>query len=611
MDSPRIFFVLLFDGYFKVKRIVWGGNLIFPSRSVDSHKQKILDFSVGANSLVQINISVFVLFHELYPSKEASTIPVDRDGILSTQDFITALHKMDLELPIEEAHFIFQTNHLPLSLFRSVHPGVSTKSNSLIHCKPGTSSSVETCEVEVVADPDISASVLPSSSPTFVAEFPPISPTNSWVEQNNRDSVDAQSVSLLSLNLDSDEEKVTSNVPTASSHKVSSIESVNSGEVSVQETKFNRLSHPTERSRDCSGCDENTSIYQIIESTANTSQRDSAGNALSVLLSDGFSKSSSNIQKSDDNSWTSNVSTQSVNYAYQKTDLQIRCESSSSSDNLHRRGYLGDNKESNNMIQCSSSSDSELDYKFDREYSIRYNNLQNSRSLKLVDTNSVLHTPGTWLLDNSKLSKIEHKRIRSESIDKPSGTELQILAPTIYDQHSLSFSNPKDNVYEKSSSSTCSNSAASKRSDRYIRDIDILEVAGVPFSYEDVVYSTNEEFRQLRATRGLTEEQLTAMSDARRRATNRQAAERCRRFKVAARDELAERLADLRLERQTLTKRLVKARQRKRDARDNLTEEQNRLLHMLHDSNGCTLKPSDWRIHLTTEDEIVVVSVGH
>ncbi|CAH8649189.1 unnamed protein product [Schistosoma margrebowiei] len=101
------------------------------------------------------------------------------------------------------------------------------------------------------------------------------------------------------------------------------------------------------------------------------------------------------------------------------------------------------------------------------------------------------------------------------------------------------------------------------------------------------------------------------MSDARRRATNRQAAERCRRSKVAARDELAERLADLRLQRQALNKRLVKARQRKRDTRDNLTEEQNRLLHMLHDSNGCTLKPSDWRIHLTTEDEIVVVSVGH
>ncbi|CAH8583432.1 unnamed protein product [Schistosoma turkestanicum] len=107
------------------------------------------------------------------------------------------------------------------------------------------------------------------------------------------------------------------------------------------------------------------------------------------------------------------------------------------------------NKESNNMIQCSSCSNSELDYKFDCEYSIRYDNLQNSRSLKLVDTNSVLHTPDTWLLDNSKLSNIEHNRICSESIDKPSGTGLQILLSTIYDQYSLIFSNPKDNVTKK------------------------------------------------------------------------------------------------------------------------------------------------------------------
>lgn len=97
---------------------------------LDPYKQKGLNF--GVDSSMQINISVFVLFHELYPSKEASTIPVDRDGILSTQDFITALHKMDLELSVEEAHFIFQTNHLPLSLFRSVHTGASTKSVSYV-----------------------------------------------------------------------------------------------------------------------------------------------------------------------------------------------------------------------------------------------------------------------------------------------------------------------------------------------------------------------------------------------------------------------------------------------------------------------------------------------
>ncbi|CAH8667747.1 unnamed protein product [Schistosoma rodhaini] len=584
MGNHGIFFVFLSNGYFKVKNIVWGCGLMSFNQLLDPYKQKGLNF--GVDSSMQINISVFVLFHELYPSKEASTIPVDRDGILSTQDFITALHKMDLELSVEEAHFIFQTNHLPLSLFRSVHTGASTKSNPLVHCKPGTSSSVETCEVEVSANPDISVNGFPCPSPTFATGFPPISPTDSWVEQNNRYSVDAQSVSLLSLNLDSDEEKATSSLPTASGHKVSSVESVNSEEVSVQETKVDLPSHSTERSRNCSGFSENTNNHhQVLKPS---------GSTFTMPLS-------------DNNSWISDVVTQSVNYVHRKTDPQLRSESSNSLNDLHRRGSLDDNKELINIVQCNSSSDSELDYKFDQEYSIHYNNLQNSRSLKLVDTNSVIHTSGNWSLDYSKLSRLEHIRVHSEPIDKSLDTESQIL----YDQNSFSFSNPRDNVYEKSSSSTCSNSAVSKRSDRYIRDIDVLEVAGVPFSYEDVVYSTNEEFRHLRATRGLTEEQLTAMSDARRRATNRQAAERCRRSKVAARDELAERLADLRLQRQALNKRLVKARQRKRDARDNLTEEQNRLLHMLHDSNGCTLKPSDWRIHLTTEDEIVVVSVGH
>ncbi|VDP21393.1 unnamed protein product [Schistosoma margrebowiei] len=524
MGSPRVFFVLLSDGYFKVKNVVWGCDLVSFNQLVDPYKQKGLNF--GVNSLMQINISVFVLFHELNP---------------------------------------------------------------LVHCKAGTSSFVDTCEVEVVSDPDISVNGFPSPSPTFATGFPPISPTDSWVEQNNRDSVDAQSISLLSLNLDSDEEKVTSSLPIASGHKVSSVESVNSEEVSVQETKVDLLSHSTVCSRNCSGYGENTNIHhQVLKPSGNT-----------------FT-----VPSSDNNSRVSDVVTQSVNYLHRKTDPQLRSESSSSLDDLHRRGSLDDNKELINIVQCSSSSDSEFDYKFDQEYFIHYNNLQNSRSLKLVDTNSVVHTFGNWPLDNSKLSRLEHKRIYSEPIDKSLDTESQIISPILYHQNSSSYSNSKDNVYENSSS-TCSNSAVSKRSDRYIRDIDVLEVAGVPFSYEDVVYSTNEEFRHLRATRGLTEEQLTAMSDARRRATNRQAAERCRRSKVAARDELAERLADLRLQRQALNKRLVKARQRKRDTRDNLTEEQNRLLHMLHDSNGCTLKPSDWRIHLTTEDEIVVVSVGH
>lgn len=57
------------------------------------------------------------------------------------------------------------------------------------------------------------------------------------------------------------------------------------------------------------------------------------------------------------------------------------------------------------------------------------------------------------------------------------------------------------------------------------------------------------------------------MLDARRRATNRQAAERCRRLKTALRDELSDRLVELRLQREQLTKKLVRARQRKQEAK--------------------------------------------
>lgn len=63
MGNPRVFFVLLSDGYFKVKNVVWGCDLVFFNQLVDPYKQKGLNF--GVNSLIQINISVFVLFHEL------------------------------------------------------------------------------------------------------------------------------------------------------------------------------------------------------------------------------------------------------------------------------------------------------------------------------------------------------------------------------------------------------------------------------------------------------------------------------------------------------------------------------------------------------------------
>ena len=53
------------------------------------------------------------------------------------------------------------------------------------------------------------------------------------------------------------------------------------------------------------------------------------------------------------------------------------------------------------------------------------------------------------------------------------------------------------------------------------------------------------------------------MLDARRRATNRQAAERCRRVKSAARDSLANQLERLRLEHADLNRRIMRTRRRR------------------------------------------------
>ncbi|CAH8871471.1 unnamed protein product [Trichobilharzia szidati] len=469
--------------------------------------------------------------------------------------------------------------------------------------QPGTSSSPETYDIGTTEESDLPISIVPSPL-TLVTGFPPMSPTDSWGEPNNRDSADVQSVALQSLNLESSVEQTASQLPSKADLQVSSVELVHTGDVPVKETDVNLSTHSSVVVEQSSSIlSENTSLnHQASGSSTNTSQ----GLTRSCLVLDvptKFPQPLADIHQVDHNSWLPTVRTQSEN-VHKKSSFRLCSGSSSSLDDADYYESVDNRKEFNNVLQCSSSSDSELEYKFDRQYSMKYNNLKSSKSLKSVNTPKFLSTKRVVH------PRMEHKRFRSEYINRFLNKDSYIASSIPCDSNLCNMPELKDKVHEKNSSSTCSSSVISKRSDRHIRDIDVLEVTGVPFSYEDIVYSTNEQFRQLRATPGLTEEQLTAMSDARRRATNRQAAERCRRSKVAVRDELAERLAELRLQRQALNKRLIKARQRRQEARDTLTEEQNRLLHMLHDSNGCTLKPSDWRVHLTAEDEIVVVSVG-
>ncbi|VDK38325.1 unnamed protein product [Taenia asiatica] len=145
--------------------------------------------------------------------------------------------------------------------------------------------------------------------------------------------------------------------------------------------------------------------------------------------------------------------------------------------------------------------------------------------------------------------------------------------------------------------------------DRNIRDINILKRLSVPFSYEEVAYSSNERFREIKSKPGLTFDQVTAMLDARRRATNRQAAERCRRVKSAARDSLANQLDRLRLEHADLARRIIRTRRRRQQKWDELTSAQKHLLQNLVDSTGTPLDPSQWRIQTTSEGELILMRI--
>ncbi|VDD75815.1 unnamed protein product [Mesocestoides corti] len=158
--------------------------------------------------------------------------------------------------------------------------------------------------------------------------------------------------------------------------------------------------------------------------------------------------------------------------------------------------------------------------------------------------------------------------------------------------------------------------------DRLIRDVNVLEALEVPFSYEEVAYSSNEHFREIKSTPGLTIDQvdfflflqshiITAMLDARRRATNRQAAERCRRVKSAARNSLASQLDRLRLEHADLSRRILRTRKRRQQKWDELTSTQQYLLQNLVDSAGNPLDPSQWRIQTTGQGEMIVVRVDN
>ncbi|KAF5396712.1 Nuclear factor erythroid 2 factor 3 [Paragonimus heterotremus] len=253
----------------------------------------------------------------------------------------------------------------------------------------------------------------------------------------------------------------------------------------------------------------------------------------------------------------------------------------------------GSDLNKSSVFQGGSSSDSELDYRptgsseWRSGYPFPCRRRTTHRSdLCLGDSFSHRSTPSES--DSCSLKTVRKSYGSSRSPGELNGT-------SDCDTNNLSY---------------CPSTSSNKRPERHLRDVLALEEFKIPFSYDEIIYSTNEQFRELKATPNLTQDQINMMLDARKRATNRQAAERCRRLKTATRDELSERLCALRLERQILTRQIAHARQRKQRACDALLAEQKRVLALLRGPDGNQLKYSDWHVRLTHDDEVVLVAVG-
>lgn len=588
---------------------------------------KMLECDCWISIFPRLDYGVYVLFHELYPTKEiSSTLPIDRDEILTSQGFITALQKMDLENALDETNLLYQINHIPISFFNYYYENDSI-------CKPGTSnaSPYDTLLVSKDVTPPFGPSSPLFSLPTFSS--PSHSDTLPEPCRRDVDTVvpslvveheaanDSTACSLSSLpNVSplpflSDTGLTDSDlaaVPAASGNRehFKDLPKQNNSLLSFNMMPVQR--HSCENLRSRTSFSEQVCHDKIARTYSNPF--DILGENGSV---DSFSVSATNqaIFERDFEPLTnaSNVSIQSsnphnsqINHKYHSrrkmNSLTSKINENGGSNTEYEpfHSSISSDRENCNFFQGFCSSDSELDYKPDRTHLPK--NRQDKRlcsdaDLRIKQGKNVKYS--TWF------ENIITIRNKTKLNSRSSLTSLKFA--DICESNTL---NQSDVSYDRNSTSA-SVTGSSRRCDRHIRDLDMFEMAGVPFSYEDVVYSTNDEFRKMKSTPGLTEEQQTAMLDARRRATNRQAAERCRRLKLAARDELAERLSQLRIQRQVLTKRLIRARQRRYEARDHLTTEQNRLLSMLQGPDGCRLEPANWRVRLTKEDEIVVVSVGH
>ncbi|VDN98040.1 unnamed protein product [Rodentolepis nana] len=507
------------------------------------------------------DFQVRVLLTELYPdcyTRRGAGCRSNEDLLI--EDYLIYLQKFGFDDPeeaqIDELNVMFQANHLPLSVFQS---------NGQNH--------------------DRDSGVCPAlPTPTTSKNCSYIKPERFDLDQNPTRSIvtadQEQDNVLLSSTHHEDDSRVT-NLDTESSENIETFDHpvilyskksakplTNGGNIVGGSRLFYLDSPSAQSNHNGFSCKHNNSIHRMYAgpiSDPTSLSRSPHSPSQNVL------KSLSNVHPGSQSSCTSVVPQPKIvklGYVwprYDKPRVRVLSQDSTSLSDSH-------------------SSD-------------------NSRDISVWDR-AIREEDGTGLADLFEDSDSEGT-LKEEDDEEEEDEEEQEEVVDEYEDEYKYYS------ALKSSPSTSSGSypRLSRTSDRNIRDVNILKSLGVPFSYDEVAYSSNELFREMKSKPGLSFEQISAMLDARRRATNRAAADRCRRMKSQARNSLATKLGRLRLRSTHLNRRMINTRKTRQWKRDRVSAIERGLIRMLTDDKGIPLDPSKWRIHLTANGDVVIMNL--
>ncbi|TGZ72817.1 hypothetical protein CRM22_001856 [Opisthorchis felineus] len=526
-----------------------------------------LDFDVFSwvtPSSPRVGVHVNVLLHELYPAKEASAAgPVDRDGRLSPQDFIQALQKIDLEgLPnnLDESSFIFQPTDLLSTCSTSWTPNLT--------CKP-------------IPSNDDTVELLPinrsTPSPAVEPMFSPMSADPLWSDTDkvgvlNPDTAASADISELPGLIDPRSDVVaTVGVEGAcrslrASSTIAPLQSKNPTNTTEDENLDAKILPASVLSLASSGAphvwtvgSSNTHENPTVCFENNVEPVCSFPRVLRLHSDMLFGPTSTNDAKMN----SEDPTPQNV----QPTNCPVvssNCVSSTPTENLLRTSrrksvlkplQVGQRRSRSTSFSSASdleplsgsSQESELSY---RPFILKQNPGPSNR----------MHGPVNRISLCATSSRSCGSLSTNGSLFESTGDI------SVFDREECGTSSPHQHGGSMSSDFIASQHSLSRRGDYVQRDIAALEHANVPFSYEEIVGASNEKFREMKSTPYLTPHQMDVLITARKRATNRQAAERCRRLKLATRDDLSEQLAALRTERQVLVRQIAQARQRKQRA---------------------------------------------